>query len=1065
MSQRTKYDYIKEKFEELINKVKTDNKKGLFDINITLEDVSMKLLNDTYGWNLKNINNISGRKLPFDLIDINNKLLIEVTSSTGIPKVRNLEEKIKNNKEYSEYKIIIFYINEKPNFSQRTLIQFPQIDFLGYENILKIVKNNKELENKVYKTLRDFFTKNTWYIIYSKFSESLYEFYKKNTDNSGEELYKKYIEEDSEFEMLPWVKHFKERNVTSLDPIHIFASFTYWNIRIETRKKKMLFFCNLLEKYNIDVDDLKNMIENSTNDNFRYFPHPNITYIVSARNHEIQKEVWEFFTLIHQNIDNERLEDLFNNINANWYGVKIESATIFMFWINSENFISLDKNTLDFLKKRNKINKIPISYIKYKILIKKSNEFLFLYRNLVKIANNESFINELIELDRLDFEAFFDAESIEANVVEARTLASTQLDIDKVEEFEFEFYFMTSGKAKKIIYKNNKFEIYDLAVNNPKNIDYANFQIIAIKALNEKYTKVLDVNKLYLFTENIKINEDEKSVIISENLSSMYSGYEIKNINITAIVGKNGTGKSTIIDLLMMAFNNIAKSFEDKNTLELLNDFFYTIQMNYSMHSLNSKKYDGEWLKKLFHKTDSYQTPIVIEPYREEGNIDVNILEDLTKQRLLSTILEYHLEDSIDYTKLIENKKVTYLEIKKNDEKIKKILNFLNKKGQENNIDEVLGYDENKQIIEYINSLIGNPINNRNLQDYRKVAELYICYKVKNIANTYSIYTSYRDSIYTKEFLDVLIDDKTHRTSKLHQAIYFLKYATLTSLGKIPIDKLSLSIKDIAEKPSLVSTNWSFDNTPKLSVIELVPPPFFEIDIFLKDEKDGKENIPFETLSSGEKQKIYSISSIIYHLQNIQSIHRGNDESIKYNNVNIILDEIELYFHPDMQRTYIYDLLEAIENKGGFNHISALNIIMVTHSPFILSDIVENNIMYLDTENEKLENTFGANIHTLLDNSFFMQDGLMGKFAKAKIKSLIAKFNEYKEVDSTIINEKISKIERDEIKRIISQIGEPFLKKKLFDMYFSIFDEKDSELSILEREKKKLEEQIRKLQP
>jgi len=141
---------------------------------------------------------------------------------------------------------------------------------------------------------------------------------------------------------------------------------------------------------------------------------------------------------------------------------------------------------------------------------------------------------------------------------------------------------------------------------------------------------------------------------------------------------------------------------------------------------------------------------------------------------------------------------------------------------------------------------------------------------------------------------------------------------------------------------------------------------------------------------------------------------------------------------------------------------------MVTHSPFILSDILESNILYLgQDEEEQLEKTFGANIHTLLDNSFFMEDGLMGKFAKEKIKSLIEQLNDYKkkykDISKKERNKQISLTKRDEIKRIISQIGEPFLKKKLFDMYFSVFEEKDNAIALLEKEKERLQRQIEKL--
>jgi len=189
-----------------------------------------------------------------------------------------------------------------------------------------------------------------WHIIYTKLAEAFHQFYKKYKEKSGEKLFTQYKKEDKKFKILPWVKHFKDYNVSSLDPIHIFASFTYWNIPLETRKEKMLFFCKLLKSFKIDVNDLEADINKSISSNYQYFPHPNITYIVSARNHKTQKEVWKFFSLVFDNKDNDELKEIFNKININWYGVKIESVTIFAFWINSSNFLPLDKNTLDLLK-------------------------------------------------------------------------------------------------------------------------------------------------------------------------------------------------------------------------------------------------------------------------------------------------------------------------------------------------------------------------------------------------------------------------------------------------------------------------------------------------------------------------------------------------------------------------------------------------------------------------------------------------------------------------------------------------------------------------------------------
>jgi hypothetical protein len=91
----------------------------------------------------------------------------------------------------------------------------------------------------------------------------------------------------------------------------------------------------------------------------------------------------------------------------------------------------------------------------------------------------------------------------------------------------------------------------------------------------------------------------------------------------------------------------------------------------------------------------------------------------------------------------------------------------------------------------------------------------------------------------------------------------------------------------------------------------------------------------------------------------------------------------------------------------------------------------KQNIIFLDKDengkcrvvdglNEKKE-TFGANIHTLLSDSFFMEDGLIGKFAESKINEVIKYLN----------NENSEIKNNDEAQKIIDIIGEPILKKEL----------------------------------
>lgn len=132
-------------------------------------------------------------------------------------------------------------------------------------------------------------------------------------------------------------------------------------------------------------------------------------------------------------------------------------------------------------------------------------------------------------------------------------------------------------------------------------------------------------------------------------------------------------------------------------------------------------------------------------------------------------------------------------------------------------------------------------------------------------------------------------------------------------------------------------------------------------------------------MSSGERQIAYTISNILYHLTNIDSewddTFRWKDKRsiIKYKFINIILDEVELYFHPEMQRQFVFLLLHAIRCVK-FRHLKGIHILFATHSPFILSDIPSDHVLALGRRNEKDKGesikTFGANIMEMLSNTF-----------------------------------------------------------------------------------------------
>ena len=158
-----KFKYIKKKLIELYSEVKVDNEQGLFDINKMVEDVYMHILNDVYGWELQNANLLKENFPAIDLLDEDNSIVIQVTSTTDTTKLKGTIEKFKKlGDKYQFYDLKMFYIKDKPNFKDTSLEAFEKegvgkSDLLGIKDILDKVKSDTEICDKLYKTLQNLF--------------------------------------------------------------------------------------------------------------------------------------------------------------------------------------------------------------------------------------------------------------------------------------------------------------------------------------------------------------------------------------------------------------------------------------------------------------------------------------------------------------------------------------------------------------------------------------------------------------------------------------------------------------------------------------------------------------------------------------------------------------------------------------------------------------------------------------------------------------------------------------------------------------------------------------------
>lgn len=424
---------------------------------------------------------------------------------------------------------------------------------------------------------------------------------------------------------------------------------------------------------------------------------------------------------------------------------------------------------------------------------------------------------------------------------------------------------------------------------------------------------------------------------------------------------------------------------------------------------------------------------------------------------------------------------------------------------------------------------------------HEKLAWDYVIYKTLKIATTYNKYDNIRrDLIYFKHFdansvyrhFCNMLQDESHVTLKLRQALTFLKYKIFREnyLSIIPLKKAYshfMKVQDdfkgmnwrIDEKSGNIVANlpkeYTLENIPKIefkdgdliinipdsetvypmplffldkegSLIVRIPdyeeaiiPPIFDIEPMLIEKtlinKDGsfdmKELMPMSGLSSGEKQIAGSISNMVYHLANINSVWQdknlikltqykqlqkvGNNQEkalLKYKYVNIVFDEVELYFHPDLQRRFVKNILDALKNIH-LEYIEGINIMLVTHSPFVLSDLPKTNVLALNNQQSDIEETFCANIHEMLGSSFFMTYS-MGDVAREQIEMVFDIYSRFKRGEKNIIEEK----EWKKYQYIASKVADEYLGKlvkgMLEEMQPLIDPEKELNRQIEEAENK-----------
>ena len=421
--------------------------------------------------------------------------------------------------------------------------------------------------------------------------------------------------------------------------------------------------------------------------------------------------------------------------------------------------------------------------------------------------------------------------------------------------------------------------------------------------------------------------------------------YYDKINSLTCIVGKNGIGKTRFLNSILQNRAGVDLLFNDG-----------TIKFGIEK-SPNVRPYFNVDRKSVRYINNSFAI-IKYSSAIEYGPIRENVIgHDVSTSYLLQKMSLSGLNryDVINQIAVVAKKL----------EKISELINFNNKKIK------VCLSDEGEAIY--------------SLKD--KYFNSYLFENAKDLFKTHNKYKG----VLRKKFISILFDELLVSDSlnslkeELNEDPIKVLFNEINStnfsvtekfyelLSEITSDIFSTQVKKFFEVYSLITDNsndflksgrifklHSEDDLNTInSVIEFFYPETNLEDCNILYEVFSVLSFSWDGLSSGEM----SILNLLGRLYSGKKIY-GNIP-----NKLLLIDEVDLGLHPEWQRLWISDVLPLI-SEILCSDDQELQVIITTHSPIILSDILNQDIIYLG-DGELQEKTFGQNIYTLFNNSFF----------------------------------------------------------------------------------------------
>lgn len=584
----------------------------------------------------------------------------------------------------------------------------------------------------------------------------------------------------------------------------------------------------------------------------------------------------------------------------------------------------------------------------------------------------------------------------------------------------------------------------------------------------------------------------KKCISIKKNISYINDFFKLPNnkfstkkniLNVTAIVGENGSGKSTVLDFIGdLMRNKVIRS-----------EYILVYSINGKLHLTSS------YNKEITISSEIFGLKLCISPVNFQEHLSL-LFSNVFDARSIETQSEnevffkdittnFLVKESINTSNFLLNefeKQVYFIHEYKDQLDIQNLMRIPDKIFVDNQLntdfnhtdelDEILNYLQDDFGIDTVDDLLNYPAPNDFYEKFYLNCLKSFFIHMDLLINEYNIpFSSLDYSTYLFHFSKENYSNFFHFTFKhikdeLPNNIYNDFLNELSDLSK--------NFHDFCEIFGKMEFNFSenlpyiiTDNSKTKTFISLYQNTF---------TKNGCLGFTWSEMSSGEYgmlclfSRFHHTLKVLKHEYNLffeetdysLKINKNEMGVYKFNVTNykfptsylLLIDEGDLYFHPQWQKEWLIYFIKLAE----LIFTGHIQIILTTHSPFVLSDFPNTNVIFLknntftNTNSSYLEGstrTFASNIIELFSNSFFMKDGLIGSFAKEKTNHFIHWL--------LSLSPEETYIHKTEIKKFIDVIGEPLIRNKVLQIYnekLELYNENDLEHRILI-----LEEELNKL--